>query len=125
MKKIFLLVSFVISTSLYFSQNNLNKPYAIKTANEAIQESKIEGIDTQMFDLYRSKTVDNEVTVIVNGQTMIITLFSANKMKELGISFNEDLVNKGAMMSGEKANSPRFFTWKIEENNSVTDLTNY
>lgn len=125
MKKIILLVSFVLSTSLYFSQNGLNKPYLVKTSNSTIQESKIDAIDNQMFDLYRSKTVDNEITVIVNGQSMVITLLSANKMKELGYAFNEDLVNKGAMMSGDKANSPRSFTWKLEENNSVTDLTNY
>ncbi len=125
MKKIILLVSFVLSTSLYFSQNGLNKPYLVKTSNSTIQESKIDAIDSQMFDLYRSKTVDNEITVIVNGQSMVITLLSANKMKELGYAFNEDLVNKGAMMSGDKANSPRLFTWKLEENNSVTDLTNY
>ena len=125
MKKTNLLIAFLLSANVMFSQNQEQTAYKIKVTNPAFEMSKLLTIDSQMFDLYRSKSVDNDVTVLLGDQTIVITLLSADKMKELGLPFNEDSVKKGAMMSGVKANISRNFTWKIEENNSVSDLTNY
>lgn len=125
MKKTTLLIAFILSVNVLFSQNQEQTAFKIKVTNPAFEMSKLQTINSQMFDLYRSKSVDNDVTVVLGDQTIIITLLSADKMKELGLPFNEEFVKKGAVMSGVKANISRNFTWKIEENNSVTDLTNY
>lgn len=123
MKKIILISSFSFLLNLSFGQEK-NAPYIIKEKNQSFNLSKLEKLDVQMIDLYRSQSVDNDVTIIVDGQQIVVTLLSADKMKAQGIVFDEGLVKKGAMMSGDAAKFPRKFTWKIE-NNTINDITVY
>ncbi len=122
MKKVILFFGFTLTMNFTFSQLN-TKLYSVKKSPESFEVSKIENIDPFMIDLYRSQSVDNEVVLDVDGESVTIILTSADKLKQQGVQFDEGLVKKGAMMSGNAANTPRTFIWKLEENKKIKDLT--
>jgi len=122
MKKNIFFIAFLFCTQILSAQN---KPYVLRTEFAQEIDDKLNLIDPQWFDLYRSESVDNEVIVTTNNQQITIVLYAASKMRAMNLAFNEGLVKKGAIMSGEFANSPRTFKWNIDESNKVSDITTY
>jgi hypothetical protein len=123
--KITLLCLFLLCLTNLYSQETI-KPYQVisKSPDFAVQ-NKLDQVDPMYFDLYRSKEVDNTVIVQVDGQEISVLLLSAKKLREMGQRYDEGLVEKGAIMSGVKANQPRTFVWKIEGGSQIQDLTTY
>lgn len=123
MKKNIFFIAFLLGGSLVYAQNS---QYVVKTEQASPElKNKLSLVDQQWFDLYRSEAVDNEVVFTVDNESITIVLYSASKMRSMNLAFNEGLVKKGAIMSGDKANSPRRFNWSIDNSNQVKDLTNY
>lgn len=123
MKKNILFIAFLLCGSLLYAQNS---QYVVKTEQASPElKNKLNLVDPQWFDLYRSEAVDNEVIFTVNNESITIVLYAASKMRSMNLAFNEGLVKKGAIMSGEYANQSRTFKWKVDESNKVSDITTY
>lgn len=123
--KLMLFCSFIFSSIWLFSQEKA-QPYLVHAESAGFSKiNRLDQINPMYFDLYRSKSVDNTVIVRIEGQEIGITLLSANQLKSIGQPYNEALVEKGAIMSGEAANYPRTFIWNVGEANKVEDLTTY
>ncbi len=123
--KLTLLMSCMISAFVLFGQQEI-KPYQLLAKSpDFSKQERLDAIAPMFFDLYRSKTVDNTVIVDVDGQEVTIVLLSAEKLKNLGQPYDAGLVEKGALISGEKANQPRTFVWRVGEGSAIEDLTSY
>lgn len=124
MKK--LILTLLLSLPCYYTQAQLNSQ-TIKVVDKTadLDLSAFNLVDFSMIDLYRSKTVDNTITVWKEDKFLVIVLESAQTLDQKGISYDKGLVEKGARMSGEKALVARSFSMKIEGEKKLQDITSY
>lgn len=122
-KKIMLL--FVLLTASFAYSQLSEKSYKIKgSVTDCGCSDLLKIVDFSMLDLYRAEHVDNEIQVTRGETNFTIILLAASSLRETGVSFDEELVKKGAMM-GTKPNQKTVFSFSIDENLGLKDLTTY
>jgi hypothetical protein len=120
--KIFIFFALFLACSAY-SQTEL-KQFEIVSKSSNFDVSVIEKLDLSMLDLYRAENVDNTVQIGLNGETITLKLASAVKCRQNNIIFDEGLLKKGEMM-GTNPNVSKIFTFEVENNKVLNDLTTY
>jgi len=120
------LLTTLLIFSCYYSIAQVNSQ-SIKVVDKTVDFdlSVLDQIDFSMIDLYRSKTVDNTITIWKDDKYVLIVLESSATLDSKGISYEKGLVEKGAIMSGEKALISRSFTMKVENDKNLVDTTVY
>ena len=126
MKKVTILFCFMFVVVCVNAQLT-PKSYNVISKDESIDMFEIEGVmHRMMVDLYRSQWVDNELTIeMSDGKSVKMILVSANQLSKEGVRFDDGLVRKGAMMSGEAAKESRKFIWKLDEKNEIKEMKEY
>jgi archaellum component FlaG (FlaF/FlaG flagellin family) len=115
MKIAFILLVFVACAIGYSSAQISKNSYQVSQKTPNFDQMTFDHVtNMNMLDLYRSEKADNRITVIIDGEQLVITLLSAQKCRKQGISFDEGLVEKGKLM-GTKPDVSENFNFEIDE----------
>lgn len=121
---VFILISGMFYTTYLSQESLLSSKEANKQLSYEILKS-VEGVDLSfidnfsMLDLYRNNLFDNILYFPFHNDTVIVKLFSADKLDTQGIKFDMGLVEKGIMMHGKQTDKKKY---KIELNPDMKNI---
>ncbi|MGV3631984.1 MAG: hypothetical protein ACO1O6_12310 [Bacteroidota bacterium] len=118
MKKLVFLIVFSFALFPLLSQLN-PQSYEVISAPSGFDFNQFDLFDQQMTDLYRSQSVDNEIVIEIKNQIVIIRLFSADKLTNLGVPYEAGAVKKGAIFNNNPGTVMVRYRWQIGSENEI------